>query len=97
MQACRLAPLILMTSVVHDIDRTIVLVGLMGCGKTCIGRRLARRLQLSFADADDEIVNAAGLAVPEIFATLGESAFRDGERRVFGREHLDPPRQPRGH
>jgi len=91
MQACRLAPLIAMTSPVNAIDRTLVLVGLMGCGKTCIGRRLARRLQLVFADADEEIVSAAGLSVPEIFATLGESAFREGERRVIGRLLAGPP------
>lgn len=57
----------------------------MGAGKTCIGKRLARRLNMSFVDADEEITAAAGATVAEIFATLGESAFREGERRVIAR------------
>ncbi len=65
--------------------KSIVLVGLMGAGKTCIGRRLARRLQMSFVDADEEIVKAAGATVVEIFRRYGESAFREGERRVIAR------------
>ena len=71
--------------------RTVVLVGLMGAGKTCIGRRLARCLNMPFVDADDEIVKAAGASIPEIFRTLGESAFREGERRVIGRLLQEPP------
>lgn len=71
--------------------RTVVLVGLMGAGKTCIGRRLARCLNLPFVDADDEIVKAAGASIPEIFRTLGESAFREGERRVIARLLQEPP------
>lgn len=67
------------------IDKPIVLVGLMGAGKTSIGRRLAHRLALPFADADDEIARAAGRTIEDIFATLGESVFRDGERRVIAR------------
>lgn len=74
-----------MTAPVSLRNRTIVLVGLMGAGKTCIGRRLARRLGLPFVDADDEIVKAAGTDIPEIFRRLGEAAFRDGERRVIAR------------
>lgn len=65
--------------------RTIVLVGLMGAGKTSIGRRLAARLGLPFRDADQEIELAAGCTIPEIFARYGEAAFRDGERRVIRR------------
>ena len=65
--------------------RAIVLVGLMGAGKTCIGRRLAARLNLPFADADSEIESAAGCAIPDIFAEHGEAAFRSGERRVIER------------
>lgn len=65
--------------------KSIVLVGLMGAGKTTIGRRLARRLELPFADADEEIVKAAGASIVEIFARHGESVFRDGERRVISR------------
>ena len=65
--------------------RSIVLVGLMGAGKTSIGRRLAARLGLPFRDADDEIELAAGCTIPEIFARFGEPAFRDGERRVIRR------------
>ncbi len=66
-------------------ERAIVLVGLMGCGKTSVGRRLASRLGLAFVDADDEIEKAAGQNIPEIFATHGEPYFRDGERRVIAR------------
>jgi shikimate kinase len=65
--------------------RPIVLVGLMGAGKSTVGRRLAARLRLPFADADREIEQAAGLTIPEIFARFGEEAFRDGERRVIAR------------
>ncbi|MFM8992229.1 MAG: shikimate kinase [Alphaproteobacteria bacterium] len=65
--------------------RSIVLVGLMGAGKSSIGRRLAQRLGLDFVDADHEIERAAGCTIEEIFARFGEPAFRDGERRVIGR------------
>lgn len=65
--------------------RAIVLVGIMGAGKTTIGRRLAVRLGLGFKDADTEIETAAGMPVPDIFAIYGESAFRDVERRVIAR------------
>ena len=65
--------------------RSIVLVGLMGAGKTSIGRRLAARLGLPFRDADTEIELAAGCTIPEIFARYGEREFRDGERRVIRR------------
>ncbi|MBS0560362.1 MAG: 3-dehydroquinate synthase [Proteobacteria bacterium] len=65
--------------------RSIVLVGLMGAGKTSIGRRLAARLGMPFRDADMEIELAAGCTVPELFARYGEAAFRDGERRVIRR------------
>ena len=67
------------------IDRTVVLVGLMGAGKSAIGRRLASRLGLSFVDADAEIVKAAGTSIEDIFERHGEAAFRDGERRVIAR------------
>ena len=65
--------------------RPIVLVGLMGVGKSTIGRRLAQRLRIPFVDADHEIEDAAGLSIPEIFERFGESHFRDGERRVIAR------------
>ena len=67
------------------IDRTIVLVGLMGAGKSCIGRALARLHDLPFSDADAEIESAAGCSIEDIFALYGEEAFRDGERRVIAR------------
>jgi shikimate kinase len=73
-------------------DRSIVLVGLMGVGKTSIGRRLARRLGLRFVDSDDEIETAAGRKVAEIFEDFGEPGFRDGERRVIQRL-IDGPRK----
>jgi len=65
--------------------KPIALVGMMGVGKTSIGRRLAQRLQIPFVDADQEIVDAAGLSIPEIFEKFGEAHFRDGERRVIAR------------
>jgi shikimate kinase len=65
--------------------RAIVLVGLMGAGKTKIGRRLAARLNLPFFDSDEEIETAAGETIEEIFANRGEAVFRDGERRVIAR------------
>lgn len=71
--------------------RTIVLVGLMGSGKSSIGRRLAAALGLPFRDADAEVEAAAGQTIPEIFASLGEPAFREGERRVIARLLDDPP------
>ena len=67
------------------IDRPVVLVGMMGVGKTSVGRRLAAALHLPFTDADDEIVHAAQMSIPEIFEQYGEAYFRDGERRVIAR------------
>lgn len=66
-------------------QRAVVLVGMMGSGKSSVGRRLAARLGLAFVDADTEIETAAGMTIPEIFAQRGESEFRDGERRVISR------------
>jgi shikimate kinase len=66
-------------------DRSLVMVGLMGCGKSSVGRRLATKLGLPFTDADEEIEKAAGKSVKDIFADHGEAHFRDGERRVIGR------------
>jgi shikimate kinase len=65
--------------------RSIVLVGMMGAGKSTIGRRLAARLKLPFVDADTEIEAAAGMTIPEIFERHGEPYFRDGEMRVIAR------------
>jgi shikimate kinase len=65
--------------------RSVVLVGLMGAGKSTVGRRLAARLDLPFKDADAEIEAAAGMTVADIFAIHGEPYFREGERRVIGR------------
>lgn len=67
------------------IDRPVVLVGLMGVGKTSVGRRLAAALRCPFIDADEEIETAARMTIPEIFAAFGEAPFRDGERRVIAR------------
>jgi shikimate kinase len=65
--------------------RTVVLVGLMGAGKSAVGRRLAKALGAPFADADEEIVAAAGMTIPDIFAAYGEAEFRELERRVVAR------------
>lgn len=66
-------------------DRSIVLVGLMGAGKSTVGRRLAQILELPFSDSDAEIEAAAGETISEIFENRGETVFRDGERRVLKR------------
>jgi shikimate kinase len=71
--------------------RTITLVGLMGVGKSSVGRRLANALGLPFRDADTEVETAAGRSIPDIFADLGEPAFREGERRVIARLLDEPP------
>lgn len=71
--------------------RTVVLVGLMGAGKSCVGRRLASCLGRPFVDADDEVVRAAGLPIADIFDLYGEAAFRDCERKVMARLLDGPP------
>lgn len=72
-------------------DRTVVLVGLMGVGKSSIGKRLAMALDLPFRDADTEIEAAAGRTIAEIFSERGEAQFREGERRVIARLLEQPP------
>jgi len=66
-------------------DKSIVMVGLMGCGKSAVGRRLGSKLGLPFVDADEEIEKAAGKSIEDIFADHGEPYFRDGERKVLAR------------
>jgi shikimate kinase len=73
------------------LNRGIVLIGLMGAGKSSVGRRLAKRLDLPFSDADQEIEKASDCAIEEIFARHGEAAFRAGERRVIARLLDGPP------
>lgn len=73
------------------LERTIALVGLMGVGKSTVGRKLAETLGAPFIDSDDEIEKAAGLTVQEIFARHGEAEFRRGERRVIERLVSGPP------
>jgi shikimate kinase len=72
-------------------SRTIALVGLMGVGKSSVGRRLANALDLPFRDADHEVEAAAGRSIADIFADMGEPAFREGERRVIARLLEQPP------
>src|SRR5258707_15566942 len=72
-------------------DRSIVLVGLMGAGKSCIGKRLAQHFGLPFVDADREIEAAAGCSISDFFELHGEQAFRDGERRVIAPLPGKPP------
>ena len=74
-----------------SLPRTVALVGLMGAGKSAIGKRLALRLGLPFVDADDEIERAAGCTIAEFFERFGESEFRAGERRVISRLLDGPP------
>jgi shikimate kinase len=74
------------------LDRSVVLIGMMGAGKSSIGRRLARRLGTQFVDADQEIEAAAGCTIPEFFRRYGEAAFREGERKVIERLLADSPK-----
>ncbi len=71
--------------IAQSINRPVVLVGMMGVGKTSVGRKLAAALHLPFVDSDDEIESAAQMTIPEIFELHGEAYFRDGERRVIAR------------
>jgi shikimate kinase len=73
------------------LTRIVALVGMMGAGKSALGRRLATRLDVPFRDTDAEIVKAAGCGIPEIFSRYGEAAFRDCERKVVSRLLEDPP------
>lgn len=68
-----------------NVDRPIVLIGLMGAGKSTVGRRLAKKLGLKFIDSDDEIEKAAGCTIEDIFERFGEAEFRQGEKRVMDR------------
>jgi shikimate kinase len=73
------------------LSRTVALVGMMGAGKSSVGRRLAARLGVPFKDADSEIELAAGCLIPEIFDRYGEPAFREGERKVIARLLCESP------
>lgn len=68
-----------------SLTRTVALIGMMGAGKTKVGRLLAQRQGLAFIDADNEIQDAAGCSIEDIFETQGEAAFREGERKVIAR------------
>ncbi len=74
-----------------ELDKSVILVGMMGAGKTSVGKRLARAVGVPFRDADREIEEAAGCTVNEIFERLGEPAFREGERKVISRLLGYPP------
>ena len=74
-----------------DVTCPIVLIGMMGAGKSSLGKRLANELTLPFRDADDEIEKAAGMSIADIFDKHGEAAFRDGEQRVIARLLQDGP------
>ncbi len=79
------------TEQTYRLKRPVVLIGLMGCGKTTVGARLAARIGAPFQDADAEIVEAAGMSIAEIFEKMGEAAFREGEVRVIRRLLSGPP------
>ena len=70
---------------IKRLDRPVVLVGLMGVGKSTVGRRLARRLGVPFVDSDSAIEDASGFSAAEVFERFGERDFRDGERRLVAR------------
>ncbi|WP_371743805.1 shikimate kinase [Mangrovicoccus sp. HB161399] len=70
-------------SLTYRLNRTVVLVGMMGCGKTSVGRELARRLEVPFVDSDEEIVRASSYEIPELFSRFGEVYFREKETQVL--------------
>lgn len=74
-----------LNAIKRRLNKPLVLVGMMGVGKSTVGRRLAAALDMDFTDADEEIVEAANMSVAEIFDQFGEEYFRDGERRVIAR------------
>ncbi|HMO69889.1 MAG TPA: dephospho-CoA kinase, partial [Novosphingobium sp.] len=80
-----LPPPAAIAALARRIERPIALVGMMGVGKSSVGRKLAQLLGFPFVDADDAIEEAAKMPIPEIFASYGEAYFRDGERRVIAR------------
>jgi len=80
-----------MENILFNLDKPIVMVGLMGAGKTSIGRNLARRLDIPFVDSDKEIEAAAGCSVVDIFSLYGEAEFRRVEARVIERLLTSPP------
>ena len=82
-------------ALIKRIDRSVVLVGMMGVGKSTVGRKLAQVLHLPFVDADDAIEDAAKMTIPEIFAHYSEADFRDGERRVIARLIGEPGAAPK--
>ncbi len=75
----------MLQAIKQRLNKPLVLVGMMGVGKSTVGRRLANALGMDFTDADEEIVEAANMSVAEIFDQFGEEYFRDGERRVIAR------------
>jgi shikimate kinase len=77
---------------IADIRQSIILIGMMGVGKSTVGRMLAQKLGIDFIDSDDAIVEAAGMPITEIFERFGEDYFRDGERRVIARLIEGPPK-----
>jgi len=81
-----------LAALAQRITRPIVLVGMMGVGKSTIGKLLAGKLGLSFVDSDEEIEQAAGMPISEIFDRFGETSFRDGERRVIARLITEGPK-----
>src|SRR5579862_8594193 len=81
----------LYADIMERLGRTVALVGMMGAGKSSVGRRLATRIGVPFRDADAEIEEAAGCSIPDIFERFGEAEFRDGERRVILRILKEPP------
>ncbi|WP_260922989.1 shikimate kinase [Novosphingobium sp. 9] len=95
-QQTRLSPQDIAT-IARRIERPIVLVGMMGVGKSSVGRRLAQILDCSFVDADDEIERSAQMTIPEIFDSFGEEYFRNGERRVIARLIEDAPAENGAH
>lgn len=80
------------TSQIYHLTKTVVLVGLMGAGKSTVGRRLAEAIGVEFVDSDDEIEAAAGMKIQDIFDRLGEDHFRDGEAKVISRLLASTPR-----